>query len=102
MAISNNTTKLQALLDKANSLPEAGGVDLPKLTSPATANEVFLNKEYIDSEGTKQIGTFTIENELSNQDELLATLWRVLEGKAAGSPVTAYVENNILYIAKGE
>ena len=27
MAISNNTTKLQALLDKANSLPDAGSGD---------------------------------------------------------------------------
>lgn len=83
MSISNNTILLNSLLEKANNLPDAtSGVELPELTAPATTEEVFANKEYIDSEGNKQTGTFTIDNELSAQDDLISQIYTALEGKA--------------------
>ena len=85
MSISNNTIKLQELLDKANNLPDiTGGVELPELTSPATTSEVFSGKEYIDAEGTKQTGEFSINLELSEQEMLLTSLSSALDGKASG------------------
>ena len=64
-----------------------GGID----TSDATAakEEIFLNKTaYVD--GEKITGSFTIDSELSEQEELLTQLEEILNTKAAGgeaSPV---------------
>lgn len=81
--IKQNTEILQNLLNTINNLPEAGGVDLPELTNPASPSEVFKNKEVIDSEGNKVTGTFTIDNELSTQDTLISQIQAALENKAA-------------------
>lgn len=74
MSIKTNTTSLQDLLEQVNNLPNAGGVELPELSNPATATEVFANKELIDADGNKIVGTFTIENELTIQDDLIAQI----------------------------
>lgn len=87
MSIKNNTASLQQLLEAVNNLPDAGsgsgGVELPELTNPASADEIFLNKESIDENGKVKIGTFTIASELSQQDELLAELEEILNTKSA-------------------
>ena len=57
MSIKNNTTSLQNLLNAVNALPEAGGVELPKLTNPGTADTLLLNKQLIDGEGNVVVGT---------------------------------------------
>lgn len=82
--IKQNTEILQNLLNTINNLPEAGGVDLPELTNPASPSEVFKNKEVIDSAGNKVTGTFTIDTELSTQDNLISQIQSALEGKAGG------------------
>lgn len=79
-ALSANNLDLQSLIDQANALPDAGGVELPELTNPAIASEVFLNKEIIDEQGNVKTGTFTIENELSNQSDLIAQLQTMADG----------------------
>ena len=86
MAIKNNTTKLQEILNKVSNLPEAdsGGVNLPSLDNEATSEELFLGKELIDDEGNIIEGTFTIDNELSTQDNLIAQIQYALQGKAIG------------------
>lgn len=74
--LDSNNTDLQAILATINALPEAGsgGVELPELTTPAVASEVFSGKEYIDETGVKQTGTFTIDEELNTQTDLIAQL----------------------------
>lgn len=61
------------------------GTQLPELTTPAFESEVFEGSEYIDQTGTKKTGTFTIENELSEQDELLTELESILSRSASKS-----------------
>lgn len=85
MTIENNTTKLQSLLEQANALPDAGGVELPELSNPASTSEIFKNKEAIDGDGNKIAGTFTIDNEIDTIENLLTELETTLVGKAGGS-----------------
>lgn len=51
-----------------------GGVELPELTNPATSEEIFLDKETIDANGNVQTGTFTIDGELTTQNDLIAQI----------------------------
>ena len=76
---------------------------IPTISNPAETTEVFLNKEYIDGEGNKHIGSFTIENELSEQDALLEALESALDGKITtivkiGNASNAQVNNEILIL----
>lgn len=82
-----NNAELQALIDIANALPEAsGGVELPELSNSASTAEVFNGYEYIDENGEKKIGAFTIESELNEQDNLIAQLQSMVDSlpKAGG------------------
>lgn len=82
--LQTNNTNLQSILDTINALPEAG-TDLPELTNPANASEVFLGKEVINQDGDTVTGTFTIDNEVNTQEDLLAELQTALAGKTGGS-----------------
>lgn len=62
-----------------------GGVNLPELTNPATDDEVFLNQEYIDENGNKKTGTFTIDTEMTAQNSLINQIKTALDNKASGS-----------------
>lgn len=88
MSIKNNTTSLQNLLNAVNALPETGGIELPKLTNPGTADTLLLNKQLINSEGKVVTGTFTIDEELNTQDNLIAQITTALEGKVSGEQAT--------------
>lgn len=81
--LQTNNTSLQSILDTINALPEAG-TDLPELSNPATASEVFLGKEVINKDGDAVTGTFTIDSEVTTQEDLLAELQTALAGKTAG------------------
>lgn len=84
--ILQNTSNLQDILEVVNNLPEAGGVELPELTNEGTASDLLLNKELIDQEGNVVTGTFTIDNELTAQDDLISQIQTALEGKASAEP----------------
>ena len=59
--LSNNTTNLQSILETINNLPDASnGVELPELSNEVSIEEVFINKEYIDKDGNKKVGTFCL------------------------------------------
>ena len=83
--LQSKNIKIQNLIDKANTLPDkTGGVELPTLINPAETSEVFLNKEIINQNGEISVGTFTLDNELNAQDNLILQIQTALEGKAAG------------------
>lgn len=68
------TAAVNALVEKANS-----GTELPELATPATQDEVFLNQEYIDENGIKKTGTFTIDSELTQQESLIAQIQSAID-----------------------
>lgn len=65
-----------------------GGVELPELNEPAEPGEVFSGQEYIDGDGQKKTGSFTIDEELTEQDSLITQIANALKNKAAGSLIT--------------
>lgn len=78
---SNNTdlqTVLQTLQTKA-----AGGNGIDTSDATATADKIFLN-ETAYADGKKVTGTFTIDSELTTQDDLISQIQTALEGKASG------------------
>lgn len=83
-SLQNNITNLQSILETINNLPEAG-IDLPELSNPATPEELFANKELIDNEGNVITGTFTIDSELSTQDNLIAQIQTAVDGLPAAN-----------------
>lgn len=62
-------------------VPE-GGTDLPELTNEGTSADIMLDKELIDGEGNKLIGTFTIEEELTEQNGLISQIATLVATKA--------------------
>lgn len=87
MSIKQNITSLQSLLEQVNALPEAGGVELPELTNEGSASDLLSGKQLIDGDGNKVTGTFSIDAELTAQDELIAQIQAAVDGlpEAGGS-----------------
>lgn len=81
--LNNNTAQLEALLAKVNALPEAGGgTDTSDAT--AAADEIFAGETAYGAEG-KITGTFTIENELTEQNDLISQIATLVATKATPS-----------------
>jgi hypothetical protein len=74
---SNNLT-LQEILNTINALPEAG-VQLPALDNEGAAADLLMGKELINSQGEKITGVFTLEEELTTQDDLIAQLQNAVD-----------------------
>lgn len=83
--LKQNTTTIQELLNTINALPDAGGVDLPTLTNEGTAADLLSGKELIDGDGNVVAGTFSIEEELTTQDNLISQIQTALQNKASAS-----------------
>ena len=64
--LQNNITKLQDLLEAVNALPEAGGVELPKLSNEGATSDLLINKELINQEGNIVIGTMPDNGAISS------------------------------------
>ena len=85
--ILNGTTEAMSLDEMAVALDGIEiGVELPELSNPASAEEVFLNKEFIDEDGAKITGAFTIDDELTTQDNLITQIVSTLQNKASATP----------------
>ena len=70
----------------------SNGVTLPEMSNEAIEDEVFLGKEYIDGDGVKRTGKFTIDEELTEQDTLIAQITNALRNKAANNDPAALPE----------
>lgn len=81
---------LSALINKGVNIPDGANIgniadligsveaELPELSNPAIASELFVNKELIDADGNVVTGTFTIDSELSTQDSLISQIQNVV------------------------
>lgn len=101
MSISNNTPKLQSLLEKINALPEAGGVELPALTNEGTAADLLSGKQLIDQEGNIVTGTIETKNSLKRTANIVTaesgyypSITQLEIPDATLGPVHASINNN--------
>jgi hypothetical protein len=86
--LQTKNSKLQSILSTINALPDAsGGVELPTLSNPGSAEDLMLNKELINGEGNKVTGTFTIDSEMTAQGNLISQIKTALEGKASSASI---------------
>jgi hypothetical protein len=81
--LNNNTTQLEALLAAVNALPEAGG-GTNTSDATATADEIFAGETAYTAEG-KVTGTFTIQEELTEQSGLISQITNLVATKTAPS-----------------
>lgn len=85
-SVKAKTGKGDALVsgDVPSEIDGIGGVELPTLTNEGAAPDLMKGKQMINSRGEAVIGEFTLENEMSAQDSLIAKIKNALQGKAAG------------------
>lgn len=81
--LTNNTEQLESLLAKINALPEAGGGGTDTSDATASADKIFAGETAYIADG-KVTGTFTIDTELSTQENLISQLSTILDSKACG------------------
>lgn len=55
--LSDNTTKLNSILNAVNALPDAGSTDLPELSNPAISSDILSGKDAINQSGQRVVGT---------------------------------------------
>jgi hypothetical protein len=66
------------------SIP-TGGVTLPALDHPAGKEDVLRGKEYINGSGQKETGSFSLDDEMTEQDALILQISNALRNKAAAA-----------------
>ena len=64
---------------------EEGGVELPELSSPGSAEDLMAGKELIDGNGNVVEGSFTLDEEMEAQDDLISQIQAALVGKATAT-----------------
>ena len=87
--ILNNTTSLQEVLEALQNKTLNQGADTSDAT--AAADEIFAGKTAYIADG-KVDGTFTIENELNEQDELLNRIETLVRTKASPLPTNVDID----------
>lgn len=78
-----NNNELQAILDDINNLPDAGSGGLDTSDATAVAEDIMLGETAYTASG-KVTGTFTIAEEISDQETLLANIEAALANKVGG------------------
>ena len=63
---------------------QGGGVELPELENPGTAQDLMTGKQLLDGAGQVVEGAFSIEAELAEQAALIDQIESALAGKVAG------------------
>jgi hypothetical protein len=88
--LNNNTTQLEALLAKVNALPEAGSGGIDTSDATAAADKIFAGETAYTADG-KVTGTFTIEEELTEQNDLISQISALVATKAKPQGGTIYI-----------
>lgn len=96
--IKTNTEELRDILQKVSELPEAGGIELPELTNEGSASDLMLNKELIDGNGNVITGTFTIDNELTEQDNLITQIQTAVDSLPEADSSGGNLETASVYV----
>lgn len=98
--LNKNTTTLQELIEIANNLPEAGsGGELPELSNEASASELLIGKELINSSGEVIAGTMANNGAISStMDGLTTKTVTVPAGYTSGGTVSLdnTIDNEVL------
>lgn len=79
----------------------ADGTDLPELSSPGTATDLMAGKQLIDGEGKVVNGSFTLEEEITTQDSLIARIKSALLGKVTGGNALPTQEKTVAIAQNG-
>lgn len=88
--LQSNNVDLQAILNAINNLPEAStGVELPKLTNPASASDILVSKEAINANGMKITGSMLNNGTItSTMDGIDVKSVTIPEGYTSGGTVS--------------
>lgn len=78
LTLQSNNTDLQAILNIINDLPETG-VELPELSNEGSASDLLSGRQLINSNGNVVVGSFTIDSELNEQDNLITQIQAVVD-----------------------
>lgn len=70
--MEGNTELLKGLLQLAEN--NVGNVTLPELSNEGSAGDLLKGKQLIDGDGNIVTGTFSIDSELSTQDDLISQI----------------------------
>ena len=82
--LEGNNVDLQTILDTINNLPEAGSGGTDTSDATAVAEDIMSGKTAYVANG-KITGSFTIDDEISAQDNLIAQLSAILDDKASAN-----------------
>lgn len=69
-----------------------GGVDLPELAAPGAAADLMAGKQMLDGDGRVVDGSFSIAEEMTEQDSLIDQIKAALKGKTAGGGSEPVIE----------
>jgi hypothetical protein len=96
----NNTSSLQNILEALQNKAIPGGVDTSDAT--AAAEDIMLDKTaYV--KGEKITGVFTLEEELTTQDDLIIQLQNMVDSlPEAGGSASVEVATCIVHISPGD
>lgn len=93
--LQSNNADLQEILDAVNALPEAGGgVELPELTNPGTAEDLEADKQLIDAEGNIVTGTVRVAH--GGIDQEADSINRIPMGDQSRIKLTVHVEEKTI------
>lgn len=79
--IDNQVGLIEQIISAVDELPEAGGGGLDTSDATATADEIFAGETAYGADG-KVTGTFTITNELTEQNDLISQISTLVNQKA--------------------
>ena len=90
--IENQEGLLTQIVNALEGKAGGNGISLPTLTTPATESEVFEGSEYIDQSGNKKTGTFTINEEIIEQNNLITQIDNMVDNLPSSGGNTATLE----------
>lgn len=88
----SNIRKGATIFNVSGEYEGSVGVDLPTINNPAYDEHVFADKEYINADGLKRAGSFTIDDELTEQGSLISQITSALRNKASNAGSAALPE----------